>query len=549
MMPWLYEASLNNALHAANFSAGAVQHLAQTPAVRKGLEALRNHSEALLVKQTKELERRTMHRLGASLNLLRKESEAAFTEQLQSLRAELGEVRAPSSPTSAAAVGRASSAALVQSTELAALTPAAAAPTPHPPLDAAAAAALTPAAAALHTKPPPAARQVTDRPTRTPSLGVLAIFKNEAQILVEWVRHYRLEGVSQFVLIDDNSTDGGERVARGLGGDVSVVASLGRGTQVESYRAWVHMLHTDWMLVADLDEFVYARPQPGNLQPTIPQYLGTVDETIGAVVMPWVLFASTRDEHPVSVIDASRQRTKPEKAERNVKTIVRRAHLCAADSFGMHGALTSTRHALATRPPNTDTRSWTRAEDFQGTCSDWPAPSGSEEDRRRALDGTCIYQGTIPVPGAALQLNHYPLQSWEYFSKVKMTRGDVSSVAMDSVRDAGYYARGNAMSLGVSDDELARKRGWQFFVALPESRPWPPESSSYNVGPSPSLLEAVDQSAHCNAVPGGYLVALIVMSTVLATLIVGLLTWCGWWWWRGRGDEQSAAGERTRLNK
>ena len=36
-------------------------------------------------------------------------------------------------------------------------------------------------------------------------LGLMAMFKNEGHILYEFINHYMLEGVDQFILIDDNS--------------------------------------------------------------------------------------------------------------------------------------------------------------------------------------------------------------------------------------------------------------------------------------------------------------------------------------------------------
>jgi len=38
-----------------------------------------------------------------------------------------------------------------------------------------------------------------------------------------------------------------------------------------------------------------------------------------------------------------------------------------------------------------------------------------------------------------LQLNHYVIQSREYFEKVKMVRGDASRAENDGIRDWGYF--------------------------------------------------------------------------------------------------------------
>jgi hypothetical protein len=45
------------------------------------------------------------------------------------------------------------------------------------------------------------------------------------------------------------------------------------------------------------------------------------------------------------------------------------------------------------------------------------------------------------VANVLIQLNHYPIQSLEFFQKVKMTRGDVSSSAYENVRDLSYFHR------------------------------------------------------------------------------------------------------------
>jgi hypothetical protein len=45
------------------------------------------------------------------------------------------------------------------------------------------------------------------------------------------------------------------------------------------------------------------------------------------------------------------------------------------------------------------------------------------------------------VANMLIQLNHYPIQSLEFFQKVKMTRGDVASHCFDNVRDLTYFNR------------------------------------------------------------------------------------------------------------
>ena len=71
---------------------------------------------------------------------------------------------------------------------------------------------------------------------RLPTLGVLAIFRDEAQVLHEWLLHYEAEGVSQFVLLDQESSDNGTHTALAFAEkhprlDVTVIPAVGNYQQ------------------------------------------------------------------------------------------------------------------------------------------------------------------------------------------------------------------------------------------------------------------------------------------------------------------------------
>ena len=51
-----------------------------------------------------------------------------------------------------------------------------------------------------------------------------------------------------------------------------------------------------------------------------------------------------------------------------------------------------------------------------------------------------------------LSLNHYAIMSREYFSKVKMTRGDADNQKVDNIRDWNYFDRYDHKE--VEDEEL-----------------------------------------------------------------------------------------------
>ena len=53
-----------------------------------------------------------------------------------------------------------------------------------------------------------------------------------------------------------------------------------------------------------------------------------------------------------------------------------------------------------------------------------------------------------------IKLNHYPIQSLDFFTKVKMTRGDATSNVVDNVRDMNYFNKYNE-NMNYKDTYLA----------------------------------------------------------------------------------------------
>ncbi|MDB5658743.1 MAG: glycosyl transferase family 2 [Cypionkella sp.] len=92
-------------------------------------------------------------------------------------------------------------------------------------------------------------------------LGVLAIMKNEAMNIDEWVQHYISMGAGKIFLIDNGSTDNTVSkaeawVAKGV---VELVQYPKRHRQTQHYWSAFKELQIgkkcQWLLVADLDEF------------------------------------------------------------------------------------------------------------------------------------------------------------------------------------------------------------------------------------------------------------------------------------------------------
>ena len=91
-------------------------------------------------------------------------------------------------------------------------------------------------------------------------LSLLAIFKNESHILDEWITHHIKEGVDHIYLINNDSSDNYQDTIEKWKHFVTLYNFPERGKQVEHYNKILPEIKktTKWLLVCDLDEFVFA---------------------------------------------------------------------------------------------------------------------------------------------------------------------------------------------------------------------------------------------------------------------------------------------------
>jgi hypothetical protein len=268
--------------------------------------------------------------------------------------------------------------------------------------------------------------------TQTPTTGhthltVLAIFKNESHIMREWLEHYSAEGADSFYLIDNGSdpehaakTD--EAIAQ-YGATVTLVRDATPHAQVRLYNEAARSLtegfkvlgvttNSGWLLVVDLDEFMYASDSQ-----TLAVYLRSRPPHVGAVAARWLTFGSSGLlRQPDRVVDGFLRRAAyPLDTLREVKTAVR---LEALQALAVH------EHRLR---PGFVTEAW-------------------------------LYDSEKEIAEAPLRLNHYVLQSRSWFDAVKATRGDVAGARYDAFRDAAYFERYDALAGDVEDGSLRDKR-------------------------------------------------------------------------------------------
>jgi hypothetical protein len=233
-------------------------------------------------------------------------------------------------------------------------------------------------------------------------LCLIAIFKNESHILKEWIEHYIKEGVEKFFLIDNGSTDNYKSIINEYinSGIIELVIDETRYAQNDLYNKYflTKCKEYTWALICDLDEFVYARKQFN----TIKEYLISLNNEIDQILIPWKMFGSSgyntmQHKQPEKVIPNFLYRRKA-KGKIEIKSITRTNNLLKIHQHRCH---------LLNKKM--------KREDFFA------------EINEEKLKSNYIH------------LNHYPIQSLEWFLRVKATRGDVATVKSEQNRDKRYF--------------------------------------------------------------------------------------------------------------
>ena len=218
-------------------------------------------------------------------------------------------------------------------------------------------------------------------------LSVLAIFKNETMNLKMWIEHYLWQGVNHFYLIDNASEDNPLTILQEYidNGILSYFYLPEKHKQTDYYRYVYDNAIKDnstWLVVCDLDEFFFGLNEP--LYKTIK----TLEPIYDYIVCNWKMFGSDGLlKHPT---DIRRSITHCGKALwKQTKYIIKTNTIHSSD-IGIHHI--------------------------------------SRPELRK-------YENNL------IQLNHYPIQSLEFFQKIKMNRGSACSVRLDNVRNMDYFKR------------------------------------------------------------------------------------------------------------
>lgn len=267
-------------------------------------------------------------------------------------------------------------------------------------------------------------------------LSVGAILCNESMIISEWIQHYIDEGVEHFYLIENNSSveySSFDIIHDKYAEYVTYFRDDTRHAQVHHYNKYFKnaITESEWLMIVDLDEFVYAR-HPFR---TISEYIRKIHRMpVDQIMIPWKMFGSSGfKEQPENVVHNFIKRQlyngkKKSQAMRNhkeinVKSIVRTSSVV---SFRIH------------------------AHHLKGNC----ISRRSNYQFCRTDDWLATTEEILKTE--SLHLNHYAIQSLDFFKKIKMTRGSADNALSDRVRNIHYFHMYDSNPL--IDTELSMKK-------------------------------------------------------------------------------------------
>jgi hypothetical protein len=220
--------------------------------------------------------------------------------------------------------------------------------------------------------------------------AVLAIFKNEAMGIAEWVEHYLWQGADMILLLNNNSDDGWEQALAKFDKTKVVVLPAEKSyAQAEHYSEkglpWLRENAIDIVSVLDIDKFLFCKDGRPLKEYFTTTFLGP--NAPSYVVCKWKMFGSNGYvEQPQSI---------------------RKSFLCCKTDIA-----------------TSQTKSTYLVKNLKDRIEVHVPNPGF---------------GKVLEASNMLQLNHYAIQSKEYFEKVKISRGDVLNPNFNSTRDWNYF--------------------------------------------------------------------------------------------------------------
>jgi hypothetical protein len=236
-------------------------------------------------------------------------------------------------------------------------------------------------------------------------LSVASIFKNESWNLKEWILHYKHHGVDHIYLVNDFSDDNYLSIIQPFIDEGFVTlfhnditqSYVGRQIDINNKFFLPVCKETKWIAQVDLDEFIYS-PKCVDLKKILKDY-----EDYGKIVSNWVWFSSNDFLKQPNGI---------------VKNFTKRAE------YGDRVWMTHRSHAAVNGQEEPEWFGLMAPKCIANTT--FSVKSFNIHDI--VTSGPSINLSFVGRPDdPEILINHYQVQSREYWEKVKMNRSDVNN--------------------------------------------------------------------------------------------------------------------------
>ena len=332
----------------------------------------------------------------------------------------------------------------------------------------------------------------------TKEFVICAVFKNESHILEEWLLHYIYRGVEHFYLVNDNSNDEYQKIIDKYSNFITLfnndIETKEVGRQILVYNKYFKNIlnKSKWFAILDLDEFLYS-PNSMNLIDILKKY-----EEYSQIRVNWLHYGSNDHYYqPNSVIEGFLKRAEVDEKKPyfSYKTIFKG---CSLRSFNIHihsvdgkdiylkyiervqpSPLSTSKFSVSatssTEPILKTFQEVEKGDEIvcrRGGVEDVSDPRNSgvkdarvcrrgvvEDEADTQKSQTCrgddegiksvsckkiqpITSSLQPYPDIPeLIINHYTIQSYDFFMRIKSTRGDLDNWFnhLKLSRDSEYF--------------------------------------------------------------------------------------------------------------
>ena len=128
------------------------------------------------------------------------------------------------------------------------------------------------------------------------TLSIVAIIKNEATYIDEWIKYHIAVGVENFYLYDNDSSDDTVSILKDYieEGIVTLISFPGRGKQLPAYNDAIKKFKTKtrYMAFIDADEFLYSCDTKKSVKQQVEEIF-TLSPNVGGIAINWRMFGSS----------------------------------------------------------------------------------------------------------------------------------------------------------------------------------------------------------------------------------------------------------------